>query len=300
MPASWLIALCHHSVRSPQGSICFIVPLSCSPWRFGGQTVMLAHLAAAALRAASIICAVLNRCPPLMEATIWTCITQPPCLPIALWPDDYVAHMGIGSMVPLLLQGWAQKTDIWPPLLCVLVLTRANTQNLTPRMLGRTPCMRQWRSTLQATRACQTSCVASKPSAASLHVQMQRLRAKRWCHMDTSSFDVANSIDWFGCCSCLSASEAEVGDRPVRARTEIQRVRIYVYCCRTWAWKTTHCDNSTRKGTLQAKMFTPLVVENSFRQKRWGAAHHRCVRPCLRQQTCVLLLRWSFTCSEAI
>ena len=52
VPASWLIALCYDSVRSAQGSICLMVPLSCSPWSNGAQAVVLAHLAAAALRAA--------------------------------------------------------------------------------------------------------------------------------------------------------------------------------------------------------------------------------------------------------
>ena len=53
MPASWLIAVSYYSIRSAQGSICFVVPLSCSPWRDGAQAVVLAHLAATALRTAS-------------------------------------------------------------------------------------------------------------------------------------------------------------------------------------------------------------------------------------------------------
>ena len=60
MPASWLIALCHYSIRSAQVKICLIVPLSCNLWSYSGQAVVLAHLAASALRAAGAIGSVLD------------------------------------------------------------------------------------------------------------------------------------------------------------------------------------------------------------------------------------------------
>ena len=48
-PTNPLVALCHHTVRGT--IISFKVPLTCQQWINGGQGVMLADLAANALRA---------------------------------------------------------------------------------------------------------------------------------------------------------------------------------------------------------------------------------------------------------
>ena len=58
-----------------------------------------------------------------------------PCLTkhhlIALRSDDYIAQVSIGCMVPLLLQSWAEEADVWPLLLCSLILITAYRQAMT-------------------------------------------------------------------------------------------------------------------------------------------------------------------------
>ena len=53
-PTNLLMAVCYHGVRCGI-MVCLIVPLSCNQWSLGGQCVVLAHFAAAALRASSAI-----------------------------------------------------------------------------------------------------------------------------------------------------------------------------------------------------------------------------------------------------
>ena len=122
MPASWLVAVCQNGVRSAQGSICLIVPLGCSPWRYGGQAVVFAHLVAAAPWAAIAIGSVFDRCCPLMQVAVWTSITFPGHFPTAKWLNHNIAQVSISSMVPLPLQTWAEEADVWRPLLCFLTL----------------------------------------------------------------------------------------------------------------------------------------------------------------------------------
>ena len=53
-----------------------------------------------------------------MWMAVWTCITPPCSFLIALRSDDYIAQGSIGGMVPLLLQSWVEKADVWSFLLC--------------------------------------------------------------------------------------------------------------------------------------------------------------------------------------
>ena len=101
-PTNRLTALGHHGVRSTV--VGFTVPLSCDQGSLGRQGIVLAHLAAAALRAASAIAPAGNSCLPAVQVAIWTLITYPPDFPANLWCDVNGTQVSIGSMVPLLLK----------------------------------------------------------------------------------------------------------------------------------------------------------------------------------------------------
>ena len=97
-PANTLTALCHHTVRC--ALVCPKVPLSCNQRSLGSQGVVLAHFVATALRTATASGPVLHSCFPVQVA-IWTLVTYPPDLPIALWFYVNVAQVTISSMIPL-------------------------------------------------------------------------------------------------------------------------------------------------------------------------------------------------------
>ena len=122
-----MTALCHHIVRST--SIAFIVPLSCNQRSLGGQGVVLAHFAPAALRATPASGPLVNSCFPAVQMAIWALLTYPPDLPVAVWLDVNRTEVGIGSMVPLLLKSWSNSAGVWAFLLytCLLVRTGATT-----------------------------------------------------------------------------------------------------------------------------------------------------------------------------
>ena len=65
-----------------------------------------------------------------MQVAIWTRATLPCHFLVAVWFDDYVAQVSISSMVPLLLQSWAEEAGVWPFLLCFLALVRVSAQKL--------------------------------------------------------------------------------------------------------------------------------------------------------------------------
>ena len=88
---------------------------------------MLAHSAAAALRATPAIGSALNDCFPAVQVPIWALIAYPPDLPVAVWFDVNGAQVSIASMVPLLLKSRIKMADVWAFVLytCLLVLTGA-------------------------------------------------------------------------------------------------------------------------------------------------------------------------------
>ena len=88
-PMNGLLALRNHSVRGT--IILLIVPLSCSRRIFGSHGVVLAHFAAAALRTPTAIGPVTDRSQPAVWVAIWTLVTQPLYLFVAVWFDCYVA-----------------------------------------------------------------------------------------------------------------------------------------------------------------------------------------------------------------
>ena len=94
------MALCYHAVRC---IICLKVPLSSNQGSLGGQGVVLAHLAATALRATIASGPTRDPCFPAVQVDIWTLITCPPNPHVAVWFDVNGTQVSIGSMVPLLL-----------------------------------------------------------------------------------------------------------------------------------------------------------------------------------------------------
>ena len=124
-PSNGSAALRRYAVRC--GVICLIVPLSCHLGSLGCQGVVLAHLVATALRAATAIAPAVNTCFPAVQVAIWALITCPPDKLVAVWLDDNGTQVGVGSMVPLLLKSWSKSADVWVFLLyiCLLVLTGA-------------------------------------------------------------------------------------------------------------------------------------------------------------------------------
>ena len=109
-PTNRLIALCHHTVRC--AIICLIVPLGRDQRSLGGQGVVLAHFAAAALGATSAIAPLIDGRLPAVQVAIWALITYPPHLLAAVRLDVNGAQVTIGSMVPLLLKSWIKAADI--------------------------------------------------------------------------------------------------------------------------------------------------------------------------------------------
>ena len=77
-PTNRLVALCHHAVRC--AIIYFIIPLCRHQRSLGGQTVVLAHFAAAALRTATAVAPVVDGRLPAVQVAIWALITYPPDL----------------------------------------------------------------------------------------------------------------------------------------------------------------------------------------------------------------------------
>ena len=114
-PTSNHSTLRHHAVRS--AIVILIVPLSCHRGVFGSQGVVPTHFAAAALRASIAICPARNYGCPAVQVAIWALVTYPVDLCIAIWFDDNVAQICIGSMVPLLLQMWIKTANVWVSLL---------------------------------------------------------------------------------------------------------------------------------------------------------------------------------------
>ncbi len=110
VPMSWLIALCHHTVRC--AIICLIVPLCRHQRSLGSQRVVLAHFAAAALRTTTASGSVIYRRFPSVQVAIWALITYPPHLLGVVRLDVNGAQVSIGSMVPLLLKSWIKAADI--------------------------------------------------------------------------------------------------------------------------------------------------------------------------------------------
>ena len=119
-PTNWVTALRHHIGRC--AVICVIIPLSCHRRSLGGQGVVLAHFVPAALRATIAIAPVENGCLPAVQVAIWALITGPPNFPAILWRNVNGAQVRVGSMVPLLLQGWIKTADYWAFLLCRLAM----------------------------------------------------------------------------------------------------------------------------------------------------------------------------------
>ena len=199
MPASWLIAVGYYSIRSAQGSICLVVPLSCSPWSHNGQAVVLAHLAAAALRAACAPASVADCCCPVMQVAVWTSITSPCHFPIAEWLDHNIAQVSISSMVPLPLQSWTEEADVWPCLLCFLALIWVSTQNL---MLQPPACMQTIR--------CRKGSLQHAVTISRLpHIHTQTWEACANTHaVHTSISCSASNIAKSECCNCLPVIEA--------------------------------------------------------------------------------------------
>ena len=119
-PTNRLMALCHHTVRCT--IIYFIVPLGRDQRSLGGQRVVLAHFAAAALRAIVAIAPAVDNCLPAVQVAIWALITYPPNFPAILWCDDNGTQVSIGSVIPLLLKSWLEAADIWACLLYSLAV----------------------------------------------------------------------------------------------------------------------------------------------------------------------------------
>ena len=110
-PTNSLIALCHHTVRCT--IICLIVPLSCNQGLLGSQGVVLAHFGTSALRTPRASGPFTYMCFPAVQVTIRTLTTYSPHLPAAVWSDNHVVYMSVGSMVPLQPKSWIQMADIW-------------------------------------------------------------------------------------------------------------------------------------------------------------------------------------------
>ena len=47
-----------------------------------------------------------------MQVTIWTLIASPPDFLVAVWLDDNLPQVSVGSMVPLLLKSGIKQADI--------------------------------------------------------------------------------------------------------------------------------------------------------------------------------------------
>ena len=134
-----LMALCNHAVRCT--IIGLIVPLSCKQGSLSSQGVVLANLAAAALRAATAIAPVGNNCLPAVQVAIWALITYPPNFPATLGCDVNRAQVSIGSMVPLLLKSWIKAADTWAFLLSMSMLTLIGVTAQLKMLMLRLACM---------------------------------------------------------------------------------------------------------------------------------------------------------------
>lgn len=88
-PANRLMTLRHHAVRCT--IIHFKVPLSCNQGSLGSQRIVLAHLAATALRAPTTLGPATYSRLPAVQVAVWALITYPPDLCSAMWFDVNVA-----------------------------------------------------------------------------------------------------------------------------------------------------------------------------------------------------------------
>jgi len=84
---------------------------------FGSNRVMLTHSFAYAEWTISIVCSVVHSSLPLMGMTIWTIRACPMHPSFAVWGDVNIAQVSVLSMIPLLLQLWAEPADVWTLLL---------------------------------------------------------------------------------------------------------------------------------------------------------------------------------------
>lgn len=73
----------------------------------------MTHSFASAEWTAIILCSVVHLGLPLMGMTFWTIRAYPVHLSLAVWGDVDVAPVSVLSMVPLLLQLWAEPADVW-------------------------------------------------------------------------------------------------------------------------------------------------------------------------------------------
>ena len=97
------------------------VPAGSHVGSLGSNRVVLTHFLAFAEWGAIILCSVCHLGLPLMGMTFWTIRACPMHLSLAVWGDVDVAPVSILSMVPLLLQLWAEPADVWTLLLSGLL-----------------------------------------------------------------------------------------------------------------------------------------------------------------------------------
>ena len=105
-------AACRHSLRCPF-PIGLPVPLHCHSLVIVGQIIAGANCFASSIGAASACPAILDpRLPPVWLPNL-AHAAAPPGLPIALGRNNDPAQVGVGCMIPLLLQVQSQLVDVW-------------------------------------------------------------------------------------------------------------------------------------------------------------------------------------------
>jgi len=97
------------------------VPAGSHVGSFESNRVVLTPSFAVAEWTAIILCSVVHLGLPLMGMTFWTTRACPMHLSLAVWGDVDIAPVSVLSMVPLLLQLWAEPADVWTLLLSGLL-----------------------------------------------------------------------------------------------------------------------------------------------------------------------------------
>ena len=110
-PGYFAVAICCHSPWCPF-PIGLPVPLCCHLWVVVSQVVARADCFATVIGAVVAACATADSCLPPVRLLIRALAAPPPGLLVALGSNDDPAQVGVGRMVPLLLQTWSQPTDV--------------------------------------------------------------------------------------------------------------------------------------------------------------------------------------------
>ena len=100
------VAACSDSLWCPV-PIGLPVPLRSHLWVVVGQVVAGAHCSASIVGAARAICAMLDCSLPPVWLPSFAHAAPPPGLPAAPGPNDDLAQVDVGRMVPFLLQVWS-------------------------------------------------------------------------------------------------------------------------------------------------------------------------------------------------